>query len=167
MKRTIIILLLSLPLLLDAQDKAAYRITYDCDAQYDKTPGTYRWNLDIGSETAVFYNPDYRKHTEAFQSLPETGAALHGCGQDHFHRPFQPVKLAFYYLQIFPALHRVVPQAVFQQGVTCSICHCNGCLQFMGDVLGEIVPHLIQPPAFPDGLVHHEERHGYYQQDAG
>lgn len=72
MKRTIIILLLSLPLLLDAQDKAAYRITYDCVAQYDKTPGTYRWNLDIGSETAVFYNPDYRKHTEAFQSLPET-----------------------------------------------------------------------------------------------
>lgn len=72
MKRILIILLLSLPLLLDAQEKAAYRITYDCDALYDKTPGTYRWNLDIGSETAVFYNPNYRKHTEAFQSLPET-----------------------------------------------------------------------------------------------
>lgn len=39
MKKTFIILLMWLPLLLlNAQEKAAYRITYDCNALYDKTP---------------------------------------------------------------------------------------------------------------------------------
>ena len=73
MKKTFFILLMWLPLLLlNAQEKAAYRITYDCNALYDKTPQTYRWNLDIGSSTAVFYNPNYRKHEEAFQSMQKT-----------------------------------------------------------------------------------------------
>lgn len=72
MKKTFIILLISLPLFLNAQEKADYRITYDCIALYDKTPKTYRWNLDIGSSTAAFYNPNHRKHDEAFQSMQET-----------------------------------------------------------------------------------------------
>ena len=73
MKKTFIILLMWLPLLLlNAQEKAVYRITYDCHALYDKTPQTYRWNLDIGNSTAVFYNPNHRKHEEAFQSMQKT-----------------------------------------------------------------------------------------------
>lgn len=72
MKKIFIILLTLLPLFLNAQEKAAYRITYDCNALYDKTPKTYRWNLDIGNSTAVFYNPNYRKYSEAYQSRQKT-----------------------------------------------------------------------------------------------
>lgn len=57
--------------MLNAQEQAAYRITYDCDALYNKVRQTYRWNLDIGSRTAVFYNPNHRLHsksTEPFQN---------------------------------------------------------------------------------------------------
>lgn len=61
-----------LPFSLKAQEKVAYRITYDCDALYDKTLKTYRWNLDIGNSTAVFYNPNNRKHDEAYQALQNT-----------------------------------------------------------------------------------------------
>lgn len=61
-----------LPLFSNAQEKAAYRIIYDCDALYDKIAKTYRWNLDIGNSTAVFYNPNYRKHDEEFQSMLDT-----------------------------------------------------------------------------------------------
>ena len=52
-----------LPLLLGAQEKAVYRITYDCDALYSRTRDVYRWNLDIGSTTAVFYSPNWRGQT--------------------------------------------------------------------------------------------------------
>ena len=72
MKRVFIILLLWLPLLLNAQEKAAYRITYDCNALYNTTSKTYRWNLDIGSSTAVFYSPNYRKYNEAIRSIQNT-----------------------------------------------------------------------------------------------
>lgn len=61
-----------LPVFLSGQEKAVYRIAYDCEALYEKTPETYRWNLDIGASTAVFYNPAHRKHSEAFQSMPES-----------------------------------------------------------------------------------------------
>ena len=39
-----------------AQEQAKYRVTYDCDAQVvtGKT-NTYRWTLDIGETTAIFY----------------------------------------------------------------------------------------------------------------
>ena len=61
-----------LPLLLGAQEKAVYRITYDCDALYSRTRDVYRWNLDIGSTTAVFYSPNWRGHSEAAKSLQGT-----------------------------------------------------------------------------------------------
>ena len=45
MKRTFALILLLLPLWLGAQEKAVYRITYDCDALRDnKARKTYRWN---------------------------------------------------------------------------------------------------------------------------
>ena len=72
MKKIVIILLTLLPLLLNAQEKAAYRITYDCEALYDKTRKTYRWHLDIGESMAVFYNPNYRKRNEEFQAIQGT-----------------------------------------------------------------------------------------------
>lgn len=72
MKKIFAILFMLLPLLLNAQEKAAYRITYDCDALYNKTRNVYRWNLDIGSTTAVFYSPNYRGHSEAVKSLQRT-----------------------------------------------------------------------------------------------
>ena len=72
MKKTLAILFMLLPLLLDAQEKAAYRITYDCDALYNRTRGVYRWNLDIGNTTAVFYSPNWRGHSEAAKSLQGT-----------------------------------------------------------------------------------------------
>ena len=45
----------------NAQERAKYRVIYDCDAQIvtGKT-NTYRWTLDIGDTTAVFYNKNYK-----------------------------------------------------------------------------------------------------------
>lgn len=70
MKRTFALMLLLLPLWLGAQEQAAYRITYDCDALRDnKVRKTYRWNLDIGEATAVFYNSDNRQYLRESEEL--------------------------------------------------------------------------------------------------
>ena len=70
MKRTFALILLLLPLWLGAQEKAVYRITYDCDALRDnKARKTYRWNLDIGEATAVFYNPAARQYLQESDEL--------------------------------------------------------------------------------------------------
>lgn len=63
MKKVFILILLLLPLWLSAQEKAIYRITYDCDALRDnKVRKTYRWYLDIGEATSVFYNSANRQY---------------------------------------------------------------------------------------------------------
>lgn len=70
MKKVFILMLLLLPLWLGAQEKAVYRITYDCDALRDnKARKTYRWNLDIGEATAVFYNTANRQYLTESEEL--------------------------------------------------------------------------------------------------
>lgn len=68
-------LLIMLSSVLNAQEKATYRITYDCDALHSRTRLTYRWSLDIGRETAVFYNAHFRLHGKALEEL-KNGADL-------------------------------------------------------------------------------------------
>lgn len=57
-----------------AQEQAKYRITYDCDAQVvtGKT-NTYRWTLDIGETTAVFYNNNYRLYSSELAKVKAQG----------------------------------------------------------------------------------------------
>lgn len=69
MKKIFIILFMLMPLALCAQEKAIYRITYECDALHKKVRQVYRWNLDIGQRTAVFYSPNYRQHSKLFESV--------------------------------------------------------------------------------------------------
>ena len=60
-----------------AQEPAKYRITYDCDAQIvtGKT-NTYRWTLDIGEKSAVFYNENNRAYNREMVELRATGDAM-------------------------------------------------------------------------------------------
>ena len=57
-----------------AQEQAKYRVTYDCDAQIvtGKT-NTYRWTLDIGETTAVFYNNNYRLYSSELAKVKAQG----------------------------------------------------------------------------------------------
>ena len=57
-----------------AQEQAKYRVTYDCDAQVvtGKT-NTYRWTLDIGETTAVFYNNNYRLYSSELAKVKTQG----------------------------------------------------------------------------------------------
>lgn len=57
-----------------AQEQAKYRVTYDCDAQVvtGKT-NTYRWTLDIGETTAVFYNNNYRLYSSELAKVKAQG----------------------------------------------------------------------------------------------
>lgn len=53
-----------------AQEPAKYRITYDCEAEtLVGKKETYRWVLDIGNESAVFYCSDYRNYNVELDSL--------------------------------------------------------------------------------------------------
>ena len=58
----------------NAQDQAKFRIIYDCDAQIitGKT-NTYRWTLDIGDSTAVFYNKNYRLYNDELSKVKAQG----------------------------------------------------------------------------------------------
>lgn len=60
-----------------AQELAKYRITYDCDAQVvtGKT-SNYRWTLDIGEKSAVFYNESYRAFNREMAEIRATGDAM-------------------------------------------------------------------------------------------
>lgn len=86
MKKVFILILLLLPLWLGAQEKAAYRITYDCDALRDNNAQrkTYRWYLDIGEATAVFYNSANRQYlieSEELQHSKDVMAGIAGLQQ--------------------------------------------------------------------------------------
>ena len=85
MKKVCILIMLLLPLWLGAQEKAVYRITYDCDALRDnKARKTYRWYLDIGERTAVFYNSanrQYLQESEALQHSKDVMAGIAGLQQ--------------------------------------------------------------------------------------
>ena len=60
-----------------AQEPAKYRITYDCDAQIvTGKPNTYRWTLDIGEKSAVFYNENNRAYNREMVELRATGDAM-------------------------------------------------------------------------------------------
>lgn len=58
----------------NAQEQAKFRIIYDCDAQIitGKT-NTYRWTLDIGDSTAVFYNKNYRLYNDELSKVKAQG----------------------------------------------------------------------------------------------
>ncbi len=59
----ILAILMSIKLL--AQEPTLYHVTYDCEAYNPAGNATqYRWSLDIGKTTAVFYNDNYRKFNE-------------------------------------------------------------------------------------------------------
>jgi len=73
-KLVVLFSLVSISLL--AQESAKYRITYDCDAEeFVGKKATYRWTLDIGDESAVFYNSNYRNYNIELDSLAESADA--------------------------------------------------------------------------------------------
>lgn len=53
-----------------AQEPAKYRITYNCEAEtLVGKKETYRWALDIGNESAIFYCSDFRNYNAELDSL--------------------------------------------------------------------------------------------------
>ena len=57
-----------------AQEAAKYRITYDCEAEYiTGSPKTYRWAVDIGQSSAVFYNANHRGYVRERKELMDKG----------------------------------------------------------------------------------------------
>lgn len=60
MKRILVLILMFWTVLAGAQESALYRITFDCNAQYGPTRQVYRWHLDVGATSAVFYSPNNR-----------------------------------------------------------------------------------------------------------
>lgn len=73
-KNIYITFLLLFSLTSNAQEQAKFRIIYDCDAQIitGKT-NTYRWTLDIGDSTAVFYNKNYRLYNDELSKVKAQG----------------------------------------------------------------------------------------------
>lgn len=73
-KKIYITFLLLFSLTANAQEQAKFRIIYDCDAQIitGKT-NTYRWTLDIGDSTAVFYNKNYRLYNDELSKVKAQG----------------------------------------------------------------------------------------------
>lgn len=60
-----------------SQEPAKYRITYDCDAQVvTGNPNTYRWTLDIGEKSAVFYNESNRAFNREMAEIKANGDAM-------------------------------------------------------------------------------------------
>ena len=53
MKKILVFVMMLSALLASAQEKAQYRVTYECDAQYGPQRQVYRWHLDIGETSAV------------------------------------------------------------------------------------------------------------------
>ena len=60
MKKILVFVMMLSALMAGAQEKAQYRVTYDCNAQYGPQRQVYRWHLDIGETSAVFYSPNNR-----------------------------------------------------------------------------------------------------------
>ena len=60
MKKILVSVMMLSALMAGAQEKAQYRVTYDCNAQYGPQRQVYRWHLDIGETSAVFYSPNNR-----------------------------------------------------------------------------------------------------------
>lgn len=74
-KLVVLFSLVSISLL--AQESAKYRITYDCDAQVvTGKHETYRWTLDIGEKSAVFYNESNRAFNREMAEIKANGDAM-------------------------------------------------------------------------------------------
>lgn len=64
-------------MLAQTHEPAQYRITYDCEAQViTGKPSTYRWMLDIGESSAVFFNENYRAYNREMAEISATGDVL-------------------------------------------------------------------------------------------
>ncbi len=69
MKKILSLLFCLLVVTLNAQERALFRITYDCDALYRESRKNYRWNLDVGRTQSVFYNPANRAREKACERV--------------------------------------------------------------------------------------------------
>lgn len=69
MTKIITLILCFFAVVLNAQETALFRVTYDCDALYSKTRKTYRWFLDVGKTQSIFYNPNYRAWNMEYQNM--------------------------------------------------------------------------------------------------
>ena len=77
MKKLIFLAVALLTTVAYAQEPAKYRITYDCDAQIvTGKSNTYRWTLDIGEKSAVFYNESNRAFNREMAEIRATGDAM-------------------------------------------------------------------------------------------
>ena len=69
MRKILVFVMMLSALMVGAQEKAQYRVTYDCDAQYGPQRQVYRWHLDIGETSAVFYSPNNREKDKVIDEV--------------------------------------------------------------------------------------------------
>ena len=73
-KNLLIIMALLMTINTLAQEPALYHVTYDCEAKSAAGAAKlYRWSLDIGKTTAVFYNDNERGFNEDLAKLHVNG----------------------------------------------------------------------------------------------
>lgn len=73
-KNLLIIMALLMTINTLAQEPALYHVTYDCEAKSAAGAAKlYRWSLDIGKTTTVFYNDNERGFNEDLAKLHVNG----------------------------------------------------------------------------------------------
>lgn len=81
-KNLLIILALLMTINSLAQEPALYHVTYDCEAKSTADAAKlYRWSLDIGKTTAVFYNDNERGFNEDLAKLHVNGDPIRALEQ--------------------------------------------------------------------------------------
>ncbi len=69
MRKIVTFILCLWAVMLNAQETALFRVTYDCDALYRETRKIYRWFLDVGQTQSVFYNPSNRAWNMEYENI--------------------------------------------------------------------------------------------------
>ena len=81
-KNLLIIMALLMTINTLAQEPALYHVTYDCEAKGAAGAAKlYRWSLDIGKTTAVFYNDNERGFNEDLAKLHVNGDPIRALEQ--------------------------------------------------------------------------------------
>lgn len=81
-KNLLIILALLMTINSLAQEPALYHVTYDCEAKSAAGAAKlYRWSLDIGKTTAVFYNDNERGFNEDLAKFHVNGDPIRALEQ--------------------------------------------------------------------------------------
>ena len=140
--------------------------TVGCDDQFFRSYLQGNTDRFVGFQFVLFdEGRQYLFQSDFFQVKPEGFTAFHAHGQNLFHQSAEVLKLFLADTQVTFAFRRVIGLVKIEQGIGSRVCHGNGSLQFMGDVVGEIAFHFFQCLLTENGTDEVPEREAQNQQD--